>query len=174
MFENNRSNPFPRPVHVLRYVITVFAVMAWSMWIAGFTFFTSISLRVAHKILGEGHHFGFVTQIVTERINQAGIIAVILLTLHLILHRSEIACPRLIAMTITCLTLMFTLGTQIHMHGLLDQLIDAPARRVLDDATFAPIHDRYQMYASIQWAVAIIHLAPMLYRPLKHGEKGIT
>jgi hypothetical protein len=141
------------------------------MWIAGFTFFTSISLRVAHKILEVGHDFGFVTQIVTERINLVGIIAVTLLALHLFLHRSEIGRPRLITMMFTCLTLMFTLGTQIHMHGLLDQLIDVQAREVLDNAAFGPIHDRYQMYASIQWGVAIIHLALMLYRPARLGAK---
>jgi hypothetical protein len=165
-------------MNVVRNTITALAVLAWSLWMGGFTFYTAVSLRVAHKVLDDSRSFGFVTQIVMERLNLIGLATVCLLVLHLICHGREMGRSRLMAMTATTVTLAITLGLLFNLHQQIELLLDPQVRVVVDDTAFRPLHNRYELIATIQWFVAIIHLVLLLVRPgpspIPHPENPIS
>ncbi len=152
-------------MNIVRNAITVLAVLAWSLWVGGFTFYTAVSLRVAHQVLDDSRSFGFVTQIVMERLNLIGLATVGLLALHLACHGRDMRRSRLTAMTITTVTLAITLGLLFNLHHQIEPLLDPQARVVVDDTAFRPRHNRYELIATIQWFVAIGHLVLLLVRP---------
>ncbi len=152
-------------MNVARNVITVFTVLAWALWMGGFTFYTAVTLRVAHKVLDDSRNFGFVTQMVTERLNLIGLVTVCLLALHLFCHGREFSRVKLMVMMTTLLTLAVTLGLQFNLHHQIDLLLDTQARVVRNDAAFRLLHNRYELVATIQWFVGIVHLILLLVGP---------
>lgn len=146
----------------MRKTIHVVAVLAWALWMGGFTFFTAVSLRVAHRVLDDPGDFGFVTQTVTDRLNIIGLVAVVLLLAQLTSHWRILASRPRFAMTCTWLTLAITLGLMFLQHNQIDGLLDFQQRLVTDRDAFERVHDRYEMTATIQWLAAVVHLAVML------------
>ncbi|MBG88608.1 MAG: hypothetical protein CMO80_17140 [Verrucomicrobiales bacterium] len=149
-------------MNALRKTLHVLAVLAWALWMGGFTFYTAVSLRVAHKVLGDSGEFGFVTQIVTDRLNLIGTVAVVLLLAHLLSHWQVFTSRRRRILMGTWLILAITLAQLYHVHNLIDALLDFELRRVPDRAAFEAVHDRYELIATVQWLCAVIHLAMML------------
>lgn len=153
-----------------RKVFDVLAVLAWALWMGGFTFFTAVSLRVAHKVLDDPGDFGFVTQVVTDRLNAIGLVAVLLLAAQLAGAWKSMTKRPQIAMVTTWLTLAITLGLMFMQHNQIDALIDFQQRVVLDHDAFEVIHNRYELVATIQWFAAVVHLALMLTGRTERGK----
>ena len=149
-------------MNALRQTIHVLAVLAWALWMGGFTFFTSVSLRVAHKVLSETQEFGFVTQVVTDRLNVIGLVAALLLLAQLAAHWQVLVRWRRLLLGITWFILAVTLAYLFHLHHAIAVLVDFEQRVVVDFETFGPVHRRYKQVASVQWLTAVFHLTVML------------
>jgi len=128
----------------------------------GFTFFTSVSLRVAHKVLSEAQEFGYVTQVVTDRLNVIGLIAVLSLLAQLAAHWQVLVRWRRFVLGITWLILAITLAYLFNLHHALAATVDFAQRVVVDADTFEVVHRRYKQVASVQWLAAVLHLTVML------------
>ena len=150
------------PMNALRQTIHVLAVLAWALWMGGFTFFTSVSLRVAHKVLSETQEFGFVTQVVTDRLNVIGLVAALLLLAQLAAHWQVLVRWRRLLLGITWFILAVTLAYLFNLHHALAATVDFEQRVVVDAETFEPVHRRYKQVASVQWLAAVLHLTVML------------
>lgn len=162
-------------MNALRKTTHVLSVLAWALWMGGFTFYTAVSLRVAHKVLQDTTAFGFVTQVVTDRMNLIGLVAVVLLFAQLATHWQIFAPWRRVLLGISWLILAITLAWLFQLHDAIDTLLDFQQRVVTDDNAFELVHNRYEMVATIQWLVAVIHLAVMLTHehPAKE-DRGIN
>jgi hypothetical protein len=149
-----------------RKFISVLAVLAWALWMGGFTFFTSVTLRVGHKVLENYSEFGFVTQMVTDRLNVIGLVAVFLLILHLASHWRLLSPVPRIWLATSWSILAITLGVMFWQHNQIDALIDLQQRTVTDHQTFNVIHSHYKMTATFQWIAAVSYLVVMLLNPV--------
>lgn len=146
----------------LRQTLHVLAVLAWALWMGGFTFFTSVSLRVAHRVLHKAQEFGFVTQLVTDRLNAIGVIASLLLLAHLAAHWQILVRWRRLLLGVTWLLLAVTLVCLFNLHHAIVAVVDFEQRVVVDADTFERVHRRYKQVASVQWLAAVLHLTVML------------
>lgn len=149
-------------MNALRQTIHVLSVLAWALWMGGFTFYTSVSLRVAHKVLNDPSEFGFVTQIVTDRLNLIGLAAVILLAAQLATHWRLLPRWQRILLSSTWIILAITLALLFKLHNAIDALLDFTHHAVTDGAAFELAHNRYELVATIQWFTAVIHLVVVL------------
>ncbi len=149
-------------MNTLRQTFHVLAVIAWALWMGGFTFFTSVSLRVAHKVLSEAQEFGYVTQVVTHRLNVIGLIAALLLLAQLAAHWPVLVRWRRMLLGISWFILALTLAYLFHLHDAIAATVDFEQRVVVDSETFEVVHRRYKQVASVQWLAAVVHLTVML------------
>ncbi len=157
----------------LRQTIHVLSVLAWALWMGGFTFFTSVSLRVAHKVLSETKEFGFVTAGVTDRLNVIGVIALLLLLAHLVAHWQVLVRWRRFLLGFTWVILAVTLALMFNIHNAIDAVLNLQQRVVVDYDAFEPVHRHYKQVATAQWLAAVIHLTMMLTasRPASSGDQ---
>lgn len=158
------------PINKLRKTIHVLSVLAWALWMGGFTFFSSVTLRVAHKLLGESQEFGYVTQVVTDRLNVIGLIALLLLLAQLAAHWQILARHRRFLLSFTWLILVVTLMFLFNLHNAIDAVIDFEQRVVIDPDAFEPLHVRYKQVAAVQWLAAVVHLTVMLMTSHKERQ----
>lgn len=128
----------------------------------GFTFFTSVSLRVAHKVLSESQEFGYVTQVVTDHLNVIGLIALLLLLAQLAAHWQVLVRWRRFLLGFTWLILAVTLAFMFNLHNAIDALVNFEQRVVIDYDAFEPVHRHYKQIATVQWLAAVVHLTVML------------
>ena len=137
-------------MNTLRQTFHVLAVIAWALWMGGFTFFTSVSLRVAHKVLSEAQEFGYVTQVVTHRLNVIGLIAALLLLAQLAAHWPVLVRWRRMLLGISWFILALTLAYLFHLHDAIAATVDFEQRVVIDAegrswALAAELLDRYDI-----------------------------
>lgn len=149
-------------MNILQQTIHVLSVLAWALWMGGFTFFTSVSLRVAHNVLSESHEFGFVTQVVTDRLNVIGLIASLLLLAQLAAHWQVLVRWRRFLLGFTWLIMAVTLAFLFNLHNAIDAVVNFEQRVVIDADAFEPVHVRYKQVATVQWLAAVLHLTVML------------
>ncbi len=154
----------------LRQIIHVLSVLAWALWMGGFTFFTSVSLRVAHKVLSEAQEFGYVTAVVTDRLNVIGLIASFLLLAHLATQWQVLVRWRRFLLGFSWLILAVTLAIMFNLHNAIDTVVNFEQRLVIDYDAFEPVHRRYKQVATVQWLAAVVHLAVMLTASRSEGR----
>jgi hypothetical protein len=155
----------------LRKVIHVLAVLAWALWMGGFTFFTSVSLRIGHQIFDDSSEFGFVTRGVTDRLNSIGLLAIILLAAYLASHWQWLSRRVRVLLGTSWLVLAITLGLMFLQHNEIDTYLDFQQRVVTDHESFNVIHSRYKLVSTIQWIAAVVHLAVMLVNPVTRSTR---
>ena len=61
------------------------------------------------------------------------------------------------AIMAVCVAMLF------QIHGDMSALLDADAMTKPDKAAFSPLHERYQMFASVLWICAMTELGMMLH-----------
>ncbi len=146
----------------LRQTLHVLSVLAWALWMGGFTFYTSVSLRVAHRVLSESKEFGFVTAEVTDRLNMIGSVAWILLLAHLATHWHGLVRWRRFLLSFTGVILAVTLAYMFNLHHAIEAMLNFEQRVVIDYDAFEPVHRHYKQVATAQWLAAVVHLTVML------------
>jgi len=138
------------------------AVIAFALWIGGFTFHTAVTLRVGGDIIG-GLEQGYVTQAALGKLHGFALAMVLVAALDNALHWRSVKpvargfrCAAFAIMAV-CVMILF------QIHGDMSGLLDADAMTRPDKTAFSPLHERYQMFASVLWVTAMTELGMMLH-----------
>jgi len=54
------------------------------------------------------------------------------------------------------------LAGSVHVHSRLDSLLNVETRQITDPASFEPLHERYELLATTQWALGLLYLGGLL------------
>lgn len=136
-------------------------VSALGLWLGGFTVYTAFVIPVGHRHFSSGR-FGFVTGEITSVLNLLALIAAPVLLVNVIaewggmsriLRWGSVASWGLIVLATLTLFLI---------HAKLDGVMDYPHRGISDRERFEPLHERYELVATLQWAAGLIHLGCIL------------
>jgi hypothetical protein len=133
-------------------------VSAVAFWLGGFTFYSGVVIHVGHRVLGSALRQGFVTQRVTDWLNLAGVAA-----LAVMLWNVWAVWPakgRLVRVLLlaTWIGMAAVQAELFALHPVMDRLLDAQARQVLDYDRFDALHRVYLLSASAQWAAGVLHV----------------
>jgi hypothetical protein len=154
------SAPFALATHKVRdgTLRRFLYIAAVAFWLGGFTFYSAVVIHVGHRVLASRVRQGLVTQVVTNWLNFAGCIALVLMLWStLAIGRSagrwtwRIALAALVIMTAVQAELLI-------LHPMMDALIDIKARAILDEIEFRRLHLIYMTSATVQWGAGIIHI----------------
>jgi len=138
------------------------AVSGLGLWVGGFTLYTAFVIPVGHRHVAGGR-FGYVTGEVMSVLNHLAVAALVLLLVNLAAEWR--ASGRLLrGLTAgTWLAMLACLVALYVLHAKLDAHLDyATHDLTFDRGSFEPLHERYELFATIQWGMSLIHLGCML------------
>jgi len=126
------------------------AMVALSLWIGGITLYGLVVVPAGTAVLGSSTAQGFVTQVVTARLNAIAVAALAVLAWNAWRSGGRRLWTTW-AVMIAAQVVLFML------HPQLDALLDTGGRRVLDHATFYAWHRVYLLVTATQWLAALAH-----------------
>ena len=141
-------------------------IAAISFWLGGFTFYAGVAIPQALEVLGSHRKVGFITELVTNWLNVAGVVALAVLLLNMIVFRTSRGKGLSYTLAITW-GLMAAIEIElILLHPRMDRLIGmmtpapgaAPIRILLDVDRFDAIHRVYLMSTTAQWFIGLLHV----------------
>jgi hypothetical protein len=133
-------------------------VAAVAFWLGGFMFYGGVVIEVGAKVLGSHRKQGFITQQVTDCLNVAGAVALPIILWNAMAvwgMRGRLARFLLAATWVTMAAIQIELFA---LHPVMDRLLDAKARTILDDERFDALHVVYLTSSTVQWAAGVIHV----------------
>jgi len=152
------SGPTRAALAVWRFL----AVLSIALWLGGFTFHTSVTLRVGGEILG-GLEQGYVTQAALGRLHWFGAAMILMSTIDAAIHWGRLgkAARGIQAATVTVMTIALAMLFKIHAE--MSALMDADSLTRPDKGAFSPLHQQYQKFASALWLCSLVELGAMLH-----------
>ena len=134
------------------------AVAALGLWLGGFALHTAFVIPAGHRHVAGGR-FGFVTGEAMSSLNFIGLVAVAVLLVDLAAEwRASGRLLRRLAAG-TWLAMLATLIALFVLHSRMDALLDYSTHDMtFDRGRFHALHDRYELFATIQWGTGLIHL----------------
>ena len=132
-------------------------VMALLFWQGGFLFYSSVVVPVGQSVLASPKDQGFITQRVTDYMNLAGAVALLVLLVELFLtpaNKPWISWTRRASWLVMFLALLGIAGLHIRLDGLLD-LEDM---EIMDRKAFHASHRWYLWLCTIQWFFGVVYL----------------
>jgi hypothetical protein len=133
-------------------------VVCLAFWQGGFMFYGGVVVPVGASVLGSETEQGFITQAVTNYLNGAGAICVIVWSVLLALDASPSSRSGRASWALW-LGIVATLGVQIGLHLVMDRSLDTAGRTVLDEAKFGRLHGAYIATSTAQWLTCLALLA---------------
>jgi hypothetical protein len=139
-----------------------FAVLAVLMfWQGGFAFYAAVVVPVAMSTLRPPSQQSFVTLSVTRYLNFAGIVALAILALDIVLAREKRSRRRILRLTLWLL-MTAALGALFWIHPQLVFYMDRETQLILDRETLYPLHRIYLLVSAVQWLCAMGFTVVML------------
>lgn len=140
----------------------ILVVLSGAIWLGGLTFYASVVIPMAHRVLGSHTTVGFITQQVTGWINVVAVIALLVFLANLFATRT--AQRRRMRITVwTAWAVMAAIQAGLFvLHPTLDRLLDAEALEILDPERFYPLHQLYLIGTSVQLLAGLVFLACVL------------
>lgn len=135
---------------LLRRLALLLTLMVWQ---GGFMFYGGVVVPVGAEVLGSHTEQGFVTRSVTNYLNLAGGIALVVWAWELAAGRAVNGRSGRWALWGF---LTATLGLLVWLHVRLDALLDPEAMRVLDRPSYRSLHRWYLTVSTIQWAGCLV------------------
>ena len=133
-------------------------IAAVAFWLGGFTFYSAVVIHTGIRVLGSHLRQGLVTQRVTDWLNLAGAIALLVLLWNMAaIWRARGRLLRFL-LCITWLVMAVILVELVLLHPLLDRLLDTTHRQILDSEKFDRLHHIYLMSSIVQWVAGLIHI----------------
>jgi hypothetical protein len=137
-------------------------VMAFAVWVGGFTFYGSVVIPAATEFLGDHTQAGFITQHVTVGLNWIGIVTLVILLWDVV--TAQRAGARWVRRTIFA-SWIFLAGIEVAlivMHPMMDRMLDRSARSILDYDRFDLMHHAYLWLSTAQWFGCLGYLIALL------------
>jgi hypothetical protein len=137
---------------------------AVAFWLGGFTFYSAVVIHVGHRVLGSQLKQGFVTQRVTNWLNLAGALALLVMLWNaraVWRERGRLGRLGRLGRFVLAGTWVLMAAVQVELfvlHPAMDALLDTAARVVLDDPAFRRLHFVYLMSSTAQWAAGLLHV----------------
>ncbi len=141
--------------------LLILLVMAF--WLGGLTFYAAVVIPTAHDVLGSHRKVGFITQRVTNWINVAGAVGLVILLVNLLISRCVRFRRVMIGLTTTWVVMAALQAGLFFLHPVLDRTLDLPARQVVDDDRFYAMHRVYLITTMIQQGAGLIHVFCLVY-----------
>jgi hypothetical protein len=136
-------------------------VSAFGLWLGGFTVYTAFVIPLGHRHF-PGRAFGFLTADVTRVLGVLSGAAVVAGAISLAVDWKRLPRGYRWAAAATALALLAALAGAAGIHASLDALLDPGTRHIADLARFEPLHERYELIATIQWGLGLIYLGIQL------------
>jgi hypothetical protein len=140
-------------VTLLRRFLVLIALMFWQ---GGFTFYAAVVVPVGQSVLQSHLEQGFITRQVTTYLNVAGAAALLCLAWDGVASKDPVASRRRVRW-IAWLCMALSLAVLIWLHGVLDGLMDAETRSLLDGRSFRSLHRVYLWISTLQWGCAVVY-----------------
>ncbi len=134
---------------------------ALGLWLGGFAVYTGVVIRIGHRHFPD-RQFGFVTGEVTSILDALSAVAIVLAGVDVAFDWKRRPRGFRWGAAILGVALLLTLAGSVVTHSKLDALLDYPARRIRDRALFEPLHERYELFASLQWGFGMLFAGMML------------
>jgi hypothetical protein len=151
-------------ISVVRRMILLVSLMFWQ---GGFMFYGGVVVPAGTKILGSEKEQGFITQAVTNYLNGAGAVCLILWLEHL-WHERRSGVFQLEWYVWGFATL--SMGVLAATHFQMDRLLSVESRSILDHAAFRRYHKLYLLTSSLQWVASLVMLFLTLFRWSKESS----
>jgi hypothetical protein len=137
---------------VVRRFLVLAALMFWQ---GGFTFYGAVVVHVGNEVLGSHLDQGLVTRSVTNYLNLAGVVALVLWGWDIAAARDPSVRRRWLRWALWTV-LVLTLGLLAWLHPRLDALIDLDSPGIIDRPHFRKLHAWYLDISTVQWAGSLL------------------
>ena len=124
-------------------------LVLFAVWWGGLTLYAVVVVPIGTELFSATDQ-GFVTQIVTERLNWIGVACLAMLFWYLLRHPSRMGLATWCIMAVAAVALFF-------LHSRLGQMLDVPARFVTDEEHFYTWHRYYLLVTTVQWLAGLAH-----------------
>jgi hypothetical protein len=151
---------------VLRRMIVLVSLMFWQ---GGFMFYGGVVVPVGARILGSETKQGFITQSVTNYLNLAGAVCLILWLEHL-WHDRRNGVSKLEWGLWSFIAVQLIALTGIHLK--MDHLLNVDSLSIIDPVWFGRLHRLYIVTSSIQWLTSLILLFVVVLRWNQHDTRN--
>lgn len=142
-----------------RIFVRITLLLAFATWWGGFTFYASVVVPVGSEILGSSRTQGFITQVVTHRLNMAAALTIFAIACDVWVNRHSRKKKHIFLETGIALGLLVCLATLVFLHPKLDELIDLSGEAIFNEDKFYRIHQAYLWVSSAQWVLGALWMA---------------
>lgn len=139
---------------IIRTLRQFFAILSMMFWQGGFMFYGGVVVPVGSHVLGSDTQQGFITQSVTNYLNLAGFVCLIVWTENLWRVRQRVSKIEWVILAVE-FALLATLAV---VHFVMDQVLDAETNSVVDYVRFGLGHKIYISVSSVQWLLSLLLL----------------
>jgi hypothetical protein len=153
-------NP-PRRATRLSIALLVLRRLIWigaaAFWMGGFSFYGGVVVAIGASVVagGEGE-FGFVTRQVTNWLNLAGGVALLIFLISLVIDwRVSQRTIRWVAVGLWTAMLAIQLALVV-VHPMMDRLLDPAALSIRKRAHFRHLHTVYLGLSTAEWGVSLL------------------
>lgn len=136
-------------------LIRLAAFWAIAIWQGGFVFYTGFVIKIASRELESDLAQGFITRLVTLKLEKLGWIALVIWAIALWGTRFSRLSLRTTAAVLWCAVLALHVGLHFQWQAI-DRLLDVSGRAVDDPDAFRPAHRIFMWAASLQWLVVVV------------------
>lgn len=133
-------------------------IAAIAFWLGGFTFYSGVAIPMGVEVLGGHRTVGFVTERVTNWLNVAGVATLAILLWNLLAVRASAGRAPRIVLTVTWLVMLAIEVELICLHPVMDHLLIAHGREIIDEDRFELLHHVYLISSSVQWLAGVLHV----------------
>ena len=143
---------------MLRRYLVLVTLMFWQ---GGFTFYSAVVVHVGNEVLGSHLEQGLVTRSVTNYLNLAGVVALVLMGWEIASANDPSVRRRWLRWALWAV-LVLALVLLAWMHLRLDDLIELDSSRIANRPRFRELHNWYLHISTVQWAGSLILVAATL------------
>lgn len=125
-------------------------LILFAFWQGGFMFYGAIVVPVGTQVLGSESMQGFVTRSVTNYLNVAGVIALVVWGFELSIAKDASTTRNRVRWALL-LMMMLLLALLGWLHTQMDKHLDTEMQQVLDLPLFTRLHSWYLIISTLQW-----------------------
>lgn len=137
---------------LVRRSLVLAALMFWQ---GGFTFYAAVVVPIGQEILGSHRKQGFITQPVTNYLNLAGGVALVLLFWDAAVSRERTGRWRRVRW-LALAGMGAALVALVWLHLRMDEMLDPEVQEIVYPSAFRRTHKWYLWISTIQWGLGVV------------------